>query len=107
MKNLIRSAAVVALMSLGAVAAQAQVQSAEAGFAAEIASAQSSLSRQQVGSEFVQARQGGKLQLAHGDAYAPVNSIKSASLLDRADVKAQAVAANQHGHLLSQGVSVQ
>ena len=107
MKNVIRSAAVVALMSLGAVAAQAQVQSAEAGFAPEIASAQSTLSRQQVSNDFVQARQAGKLQLAGGNTFKPVNDIKSPSQASRADVKAQAIAANQSGHLLSQEGSVQ
>ena len=107
MKNVIRSAAVVALMSLGAVAAQAQVQSAEAGFAPEIASAQSSLSRQQVSNDYVQARQAGKLQLAGGNAYKPVNDIKTPSQVSRADVKAEAIAANQHGQLLSQGNSIQ
>ena len=107
MKNVIRSAAAVALMSLGAIAAQAQVQSAEAGFAPEIGSAQSTLSRQQVSNDFVQARQAGKLQLAGGNAFKPVNDIKSPSQVNRADVKAQAIAANQHGHLLSQEGSVQ
>lgn len=107
MKNVIRSAAAVALMSLGALSAQAQVQSAEAGFAPDIANAQSSLSRQQVNVDFVKARQAGKLQLNGGNTYQPVNDIQAPSQVSRADVKAEAVAANQHGALLSQGNSVQ
>ena len=107
MTNVIRSAAAVALIAMGAVSAQAQVQSAEAGFAPEITQAQSTLSAQQVRGAYVNARQSGNLQLGNGDSYKPVSSIQSPSQASRSEVRAEAVAANQHGDILKGVGSVQ
>lgn len=108
MKNTIRSAAAIALMALGAISAQAQVQSAESGFAPDIANAQSTLSRQQVSNAYDTAQKAGTLQLNGGDAYRPVNDIRgTSSALTRAQVQSEAVAFNHNGGLLAGEGSVQ
>ncbi len=108
MKNAIRTAAAFTLIALGAATANAQVQSAEAGFAPDIAAAQSTLTRAQVTSDFVNARQNGQLQLAGGNAYQPANSLRATtSAVDRSAVRAQAVAAVKSHQLLDGESSVQ
>lgn len=99
MKKAIQSAAVVALMALGAVSAQAQVQSQEAGFAPEITNAKSQLSRQQVINAYQTARQNGSLPMV-GDTYTTAGEAKSVSTLTRAEVRAEAIAANKSGRIL-------
>ena len=107
MKSILNIAAVAAVLSLSAVAAQAQVQSAEAGFAPDIYNAQSTLSRQQVSNTFQAARKDGSLPLAGGDSYAdPVKDARGSSLA-RGDVQRQAGAAAQAGNALRGEGSVQ
>ncbi|QIL83477.1 DUF4148 domain-containing protein [Diaphorobacter sp. HDW4A] len=107
MKNILNTAAVVAVIAMGAVSAQAQVQSAEAGYATDVVNAQSTLSRQQVSNTFLAARKDGSLPLAGGDSYAdPVKDARGSSLA-RGDVQRQAGAAAQAGNALRGEGSVQ
>ena len=102
MKSILNIAAVAAVLSLSAVAAQAQVQSAEAGFAPDIYNAQSTLSRQQVSNAVVAARKDGTLPMAGGDSYTlPMaggdsytlpGTATQGSTLARSDVQRQATA---------------
>ena len=97
-KNTIRSLAIVALMAAGAVSAQAQVQSAEAGFVPANSSQTSALTRQQVTNDYLKAREQAPLGLTSGDAYlaTPMFNNKSAtSGLTRAQVRAETVQAMQ------------
>lgn len=107
MTKVIRSAAAVALMAMGAISAQAQVQNAEAGFAPDITQAQSQLTRQQVVNQLVAARQSGQLQLGYGDVYAPINKLQSASALSRQQVQVEAVATSRQGNANAAEGSVQ
>ncbi len=92
MKSILNIAAVAAVLSLSAVAAQAQVQSAEAGFAPDIYNAQSTLSRQQVSNAVVAARKDGTLPMAGGDSYTLPGTATQGSTLARSDVQRQATA---------------
>ncbi|MBF5003015.1 hypothetical protein [Diaphorobacter caeni] len=97
MKNILNTAAAVAVIALSAASAQAQVNSAEAGYATDVVNAQSTLSRQQVSNAFLAARKDGSLALAGGDSYSdPVKNTQGASLT-RGDVQRQAGAAAQAG----------
>ena len=60
MKSILNTAAVVAVLAVSAMGAQAQVNSAEAGYATDVANAQSTMSRQQVINEYLTARKNGK-----------------------------------------------
>jgi len=96
MKNILNTTVAVAVLALGAVSAQAQVQSAEAGYATDIVNAQSSMSRQQVSNAFLAARKDGTLPLAGGDSYVDT-SARSQSTATRSDVQRQAAAAAHGG----------
>lgn len=97
-KNTIRSLAIVALMAAGAASAQAQVQSAEAGFEPTNATQHSALTRQQVTNDYLKARAQAPLGLTSGDAYlaTPVfKNTSASSSLTRAQVRAETVQALQ------------
>ncbi len=106
MKNVLNTAAVVAVLALSSVAAQAQVNSAEAGFATDVATAQSNLSRQQVSNAYLAARKDGTLPMV-GDSYTDPAARVKGSALARTDVKSQAASAAHAGNALSGEGSVQ
>ncbi len=108
MKNVFNTAAIAAVLALGAVSAQAQVQSAEAGYAADIYNAKSTMSRQQVVNDYLAARKDGTLPLAGGDGYTdPLRDARGSSTLTRAEVKRDAATFAQSGNVLEGIGSVQ
>ncbi len=107
MKNVLNTATVAAVLALAAVGAQAQVQSAEAGYGTDVLNAQSTLSRQQVTNAFLTARNNGSLALAGGDSYTDPLAGARGSAVARSDVQRQASNAAQGGNALVGEGSVQ
>ncbi len=106
MKNIIQTAAIVSLMALGSAAANAQVQSAEAGFVASNIGTQSTVSRQQVINEAAAAIKDDTYGLSAGDYYMPVRSTER-STLTRAEVRAETLASMHDSNRLQGESSVQ
>lgn len=109
-KITVPSVAAIALMTLGAATAQAQVQSAEAGFVTPLAQVQTSLTRQQVTNAVLVARQNGTLITNRGDELrvSMARSMQVPSSLSRDEVKAGTIATLQHQtRLPGQNYSVQ
>ena len=93
MKTAIQSVAVFALLAAGATVAQAQVQSAETGFATPISQYQSTLTRQEVTNAVLEARANGTLITNRADELrVSMNQARGTSTLTRAEVKAQTIA---------------
>ena len=93
MKNVFNTAAIAAVLALGAVSAQAQVQSAETGFATPISQYQSTLTRQEVTNAVLEARANGTLITNRADELrVSMNQARGTSTLTRAEVKAQTIA---------------
>lgn len=107
MKNVFNTAVAVAVLTLGAAGAQAQVQSAEAGFAPDVVNAQSTLSRQQVTNAYLAARKDGTLPLAGGNSYPDPAARAQGSSVARSDVQRQAANTGFGGSALPGEGSVQ
>lgn len=97
MKNILNTAAVVAVLAMGAVSAQAQVNSAEAGYGTDVTNAQSTMSRQQVVNDFLTARKNGTLSMV-GDTYTDPTANITGSTVARSAVQRQAASAAVAGN---------
>ena len=106
MKSILNTAAVVAVLAVSAVIAQAQVNSAEAGYATDVANAQSTMSRQQVINEYLTARKNGTLPLV-GDSYTDPVAANNGAAVARSNVQRQAAGAAHAGTAIQGEGSVQ
>ena len=106
MKSILNTAAVVAVLAVSTVSAQAQVNSAEAGYGTDVANAQSTKSRQQVINEYLAARKDGTLPLV-GDSYTDPAADNHGSAIARSNVQRQATGAAHAGNAIQGEGSVQ
>ena len=106
MKSILNTAAVVAVLAVSAVSAQAQVNSAEAGYATDVTNAQSTKSRQQVINEYLAARKDGTLPLV-GDSYTDPAADNYGAAVARSNVQRQATGAAHAGNAIQGEGSVQ
>lgn len=107
MKTVLQTTIAAAVLVASSFAANAQVQSAEAGFAPDIYNAQSTLTRQQVNADYQAALKDGSLPVGDGDSFSfPAANAKGATLA-RSEVQRQATAAAHAGNGLQGEGSVQ
>ncbi|QIL71711.1 DUF4148 domain-containing protein [Diaphorobacter sp. HDW4B] len=106
MKSILNTAAVVAVLAVSAVSAQAQVNSAEAGYGTDVTNAQSTKSRQQVINEYLAARKDGTLPLV-GDSYTDPAADNHGAAVARSNVQRQAAGAAHAGTAIQGEGSVQ